>query len=242
MRKIRVLAGACLAFVLTAVTVLAAAPGVLLNGTKVNMQHPAVVRDSHVFLPADDIFYAMGERVRYGSKAGTVTVTKNGEYSVCYTENSVMVTDGERQLSMGAAACRIDGVFYIPMESVSLIYGGTAVWDQQAGLVKIAQAGYCFGLESIRLYRPEEIVPVQDEGGTRMELLEEYIVDIPIDPDVTEYTQVVSKDRIPVVQVMKTYYGIDYKITQAYKKRPTATVTLVKDGEEYIYTIRFIEE
>lgn len=242
MRKLRVLAGACLAFVLTAVTVLASAPGVLLNGAKVDMQHPAVVRDGRVFLPVDDIFYVMGERVRYGSKAGTVTVTKNGEYSVCYTENSMTVTDGETQLSMGAAACRIDGVFYIPMESVSLVYGGTAAWDEQAGIVKIEQAGYCFGLESIRLYRPEEIVPVQGESGTHMELLEEYIVDIPIDQGVTEYTQVVSKDRLPIVQVMKTYYGIDYKITQAYKKRPTATVSLVKDGEEYIYTIQFIEE
>lgn len=239
MRKARILISTCLALVLTVATALASAPGVVMNGTKLEMDHPAVVRDQTVFLPADDVFYAMGERVQYDSRLGTAMVTKNGEYTVCYTENSTTVTDGGQKQSMTAAACRIDGTFYVPMESIPLIFGGTAEWNPQTELVEIQQAGYRFGLDSIRLYRPEEMIPV--DNGTRMEILEEYIVDIPIDPGVTEYTQVVSKDRIPVVQVMKTYYGIDYKITQAYKKRPTATITLSKDGEEYVYTIRFIE-
>ncbi|GEM_PF-3843010 len=241
MKEIRFLVSICLTLALTVVTVFAAAPGVLMNGTKVDMNHPAVVCDGKVFLPADDIFYAMGQRIRYDSRAGTATVTKDGEYSVCYTENSTTVADGGCGKVMNAEACRINGVFYIPMESVPMVYGGSARWNEQANVVEIEQKGFRFGLDSIRLYRPEEVVPVEGGNGVHTEILEEYAVDIPIDPGVTEYTQVVSKDRIPIVQVMKTYYGIDYKITQAYKKRPTATVTLRKDGEEYIYTIRFIE-
>ena len=55
------------------------------------------------------------------------------------------------------------------------------------------------------------------------------------------YEKEVEEGRIPVVSILKTYYGIDYNITQGFKKRTVAKVKLTRGKETYIYTIHFKE-
>ena len=207
---------------------------VTINGAEVPLAHAPILYGGEVLLPMHDIFYALEERVQYYSKEGTATVSKDGAFSVCFREGSSRITVDGVEKTLCAQALNREGVLYIPLDGVTAVVGGTAYRDGET--VKIVEEGYQFGLEAVHLYRPEE---TDSDSGV---ILEAYSIDIPIDPSVFEYTQIVTKDRIPVVSVLKTYYGIDYKVTQAYKRRPTATITLSRDGTEYVYKINFLEQ
>ena len=234
MRKQFLLIGVLFAMILSAPAAFARDIRVTVNGAEVPLGNAAVLRDGAAVLPMDDIFYALDQRVPYHSKEGTATVAKDGGNTVCFKEDSSSVTVNGATKSLSAPAVKQDGVLYIPADGVTAVIGGTAQWDGET--VEIEEEGYQFGLDAVHLYRPEE------RDSTSGVILEEYSIDIPIDPDVFEYTQVVTEDRIPVVSVLEKYYGIDYKITQAYKRRPTATITLSRDGTEYVYKINFLEQ
>lgn len=223
-----------LAVLLSSVVAFAQSLCVTINGAEATLEHAPLQQGGQVLLPLDDIFYALGGRVQYNSRAGAAAVTLDNGSSVWFKEHECSITVNGSKKSLSTAPVKQDGVLYIPLDGVAAVAGCTARFD--GATVAIVEAGYQFGLDAVRLYRPEE-----HDTDTGV-VLEEYSIDIPIDPDVFEYTQVVTKDRIPVVSVLKEYYGIDYKVTQAYKKRPTAIITLERDGMEYVYKINFLEQ
>ena len=234
MRKGYLFFGVLLAILLSAVPSFAKDIPVMINGTEILLEHAPIVQDGQALLPMDELFYALGERVQYHSKEGTATVEKKAGGNVCFKEGSNIVTIDGVTRSLSAPMVKQDGALYIPTDGITAVIGGTAQWNGET--VEIEEEGYQFGLDAVHLYRPEE------RDASTGTILEEYSIDIPIDPDVFTYTQVVTKDRIPVVSVLKEYYGVDYKITQAYKRRPTATITLSRDGTEYVYKINFLEQ
>lgn len=211
---------------------------VRLNQSEVLLEMSAVSENGKILLPLHDIAYATGERLRYSSDNETAYLTTNGIETACFYTNA---PDKDFKLDQYSAK-EIDGAIYITPESFVKIFGGSVAWDKKENIVDITEKNYHFGLEAIRLFRPAETLPVTDKSGNvTMEVYEAYSENMKLIEGIQEYTKEVTEGRIPVVSLDDTYYGIDYSITQAFKNRPAATITLVRGDETYVYTIHFKE-
>lgn len=219
---------------LSATSALAADIPIRLNQSGSLLDRSAISESGQIYLPLHDIAYATGERIRYDSEKDIAYIPN----SACFYINSPDSSVAYEQYR----AKKFDGEFYITPESYVKIFGGSVAWDKENNIIDITEKDYRFGLDEIQLFRPAEtVVKTDSDGNVYLEVCEQYSETMPISPDVTEYTKDVEEGRIPIVSLLKTYYGIDYSITQAFKKRPTATIKLTRGNKTYIYTIHFKE-
>lgn len=209
-----------------------------INNSGAALENAAIEQDGRIYLPLHDIAYAAGDRLRYDSASQTAYVVKNGVDLACFYANSPDVSFDKDQFE----ALLSDGSLYITPENYVKVFGGSVAWDKDANVVDITEKNYRLGLDEVQLFRPAETVVKTDENGNiYVEVCEEYSETMELSKGAGEYTKEVEEGRIPIVTLLKTYYGIDYTITQAFKNKPTATITLEKDDETYVYTIHFKE-
>lgn len=211
---------------------------VRLNQSSTLLETPAVSNNGEILLPLHDIVYAAGERIHYDSENDFAYITKNGNDFACFYTVSPDKDCSFEQYQ----AKKVDGELYITPENYVKIFGGSVAWDKGDNIIDITEKDFRFGLDEIQLFRPAETIVKTDENGdVCLEIYEQYSETMPLNSGVCEYTKEVEEGRIPVISLLKTYYGIDYSITQAFKKRPTATIKLTRGNETYIYTIHFKE-
>jgi len=235
MRKLLVSAILMLSF---ATAVQGAELSVRINNADNFLEEKAVEENGILYLPLHEILNTNEDRLRYDSDCDAVFVVRDEkEIAVIYTDK-VLEKDGIEQYK----AKKIDGKFYITPENYIKIFGGSVSWDKSKKTVDITENKYNFGLEEVMLFRPaERILKTDENGNVYFEICEEYSEIFPLKNGAGVYTKKVEEGRIPVVSPVKTYYGIEYSVSQAFKMRPTATVKLTQGDKTYIYTINFEE-
>lgn len=215
-------------------TISAADIPIRLNRADTLPDTSAVSDNGQIYLPLHDLAYATGGRIHYDFENDIAYVS---DFACFCTEDDDTSSQYEKY-----PAKKFNGKFYITPENYVKIFGGSVTWDKENNLIDIIEKNYKFGLEEIQLFRPAETVVKTDANGNiYLEVCEEFSETMPISSGVTEYIKNVDEGRIPVVSLLKTYYGIDYSITQAFKQRPVATIRLMRGNETYIYTIHFKE-
>ena len=209
-----------------------------INNSGAALENSAIEEGGKIYLPLHDIAYAAGDRIRYDSDTKAAYIVKNGdEYACFYTVSPDEDFDHDQFEAQFS-----DDKLYITPESYVKVFGGSVAWDKEANIIDITEKNYSLGLDEIQLFRPAETVVKTDENGNiYVEVCDEYSETMTLDRGVSEYTKTVEQGRIPIVSLLKTYYGIDYSISQAFKNKPTATITLKKGSETYVYTIHFKE-
>lgn len=209
-----------------------------INNSGSALENSAIENNGKIYLPLHDIAYAAGDRVRYDSEAKTAYIIKNGVDYACFCTGTDDTALGNDQYKAVLTGDKI----YITPENYVRVFGGSVAWDKDSNVIDITEKNYRLGLDEIQLFRPAEtIVKTDAAGNIYVEVCEEYSETMELSKGISEYTKDVEEGRIPIVSLLKTYYGIDYSITQAFKNKPTATITLKKDNETYVYTIHFKE-
>lgn len=237
MKKL-LLAAVASTLISTSMAVHAKDVSVKLNRSSELLDTPAISDGGKLLLPLHDLVYATGDRIRYDSQSNIAYLTKNGEDTVCFYASAPPSTSTVEQYP----ATLNNGTFYISSENYVKIFGGSVAWDKEENVINVTENNYRFSVNEVQLYRPSEtIVKTNNDGETITLVYEEYSETLELKNGVTEYTKEVEEGRIPIVSLPNTYYGIEYTIKQAFKNRPTATITLNRDNETYVYTITFKE-
>jgi hypothetical protein len=144
---------------------------IIVNGIKLSMEQPAVIRTGRVLVPLRSIFEALGAVLDWDPKTQTVSAEKEGK-DVILVINEKVAKVNKKEKDLDVPPVIINGRTYVPLRFSAESLGATIEWDNDTKTATIEdyrKADYVNGemknitVTSTRFYSTEDGIPSYGE-------------------------------------------------------------------------------
>lgn len=109
---------------------------VLINGSKLISDQPAVIIHDRTMVPMRDIFETLGAEVFWDATNETVTARK-GNTEISLKINDTKMRKNLEEVELDTPAALLNDHTMVPLRAVSEAFGATVKWDEQNKIVNI---------------------------------------------------------------------------------------------------------